>query len=692
MPIGSRSAGTSTRRAPAAKAASDAALFPAQPVGAWRRLAELLLQREVLAARVRRGGPVALAAEPARGPEVDRLVESLLLDGTGGSLDDTLAARRRRLDEVDAGFADPVASARRALDDELSGDGVFAILAANAGLDRKAAEMLGLLVAVELDLSLQRLAAWLHDGAPSRRLTLGLLTRLTGSPPATGAGDDGTGLAAVAPEGALVRAGYVTVDDDGPWADRTVAVEPAVIWALLGDRSRDPDLPAELDIHLAAEPGDRRLRLVAVHGGDRWRRRQTGADAAGATRYLVAAAPATERAWRALVREATIRGCGVVLEVDRPGDAGTAWGGALGPEARRWLERASHVVWVLSSTAQLPLDSLPRRPWRELEASDEPAGPDEWAELLPGAEVGRHPLSADQIRQVSRAYGAVGGDLDAAVRRLASGAIDRLARRVRPRRTWDDLVLPAGRRAELAEVVSRYRHRALVHGTWGYRLGQANGVVALFHGPSGTGKTLSAEIIAHDLGLDLFTIDLSAMVSKYIGETEKNLEEVFDAASAANVVLLFDEADSLFGKRSEVNEAKDRYANIEVSYLLQRIERYEGIAILTTNLLKNIDQAFLRRIDVLAEFALPEPDERLALWRLGFPPTAPLGADVDLEALADRFKLAGGNIHSVCLTAAFLAAEAGGVITMTEVVEGLKREYAKLGRLRTTEEFGPWLS
>jgi len=645
------------------------------------------VQREVLTARVRRGGPVALPAEPVRGPEIDRMVEGLLLDDPAASLDETLAARRQRLDEVAAGFAEPLAAARRALDDELAGDAVFAILAANAGLDRAAAEILGLLVAVEVDLSLQRLVAWLHDGVPARRLTLGLLAGLVG--PGVGAGEGGGALAAVAPDGGLLRAGYVTVDDEGPWAARAVAMEPAVIWALLGDRSRDPDLPADLDLHLTAEPGDPRLRLVAVHGGDRWRRRQTGADAAGATRYLVAAAPTADRAWRSLVREATIRGCGVVLEIGTVSDTGAI---ALTADARRWLERATHVVWVLSSSAQLPLDALPRRPWRELEAGDEPAGPEEWAELLPGAEVGRHPLSADQIRHVSRAYGAVGNDLDAAVRRLASGAIDRLARRIRPRRTWDDLVLPAGRRAELAEVVARYRHRALVHGTWGYRLGQANGVVALFHGPSGTGKTLSAEIIAHDLGLDLFTIDLSAMVSKYIGETEKNLEEVFEAAAAANVVLLFDEADSLFGKRSEVNEAKDRYANIEVSYLLQRIERYDGIAILTTNLLKNIDQAFLRRIDVLAEFALPEPDERLALWRLGFPTTAPLGADVDLTALADRFKLAGGNIHSVCLTAAFLAAEAGGAITMAEVVEGLKREYAKLGRLRTAEEFGPWLS
>lgn len=656
------------------------------------------MQREVLAARVRRGGPVALPAEPARGPEIDRLVEGLLLDDSDAALDDTLAARRHRLDEVHAGFAGPLADAHRALDEELAGDSVFAILAANAGLGREAAATLSLLVAVEVDLSLQRLVAWLHDGVPSRRLTLGLLTSLTARAAGPEAGRvEGPrhrlGSEAVAPDGALLRAGYVTVDDDGPWAARTVAVEPAVIWALLGDRSRDPDLPADLDLHLTAEPGDPRLRLVAVHGGDRWRRRQTGTEAAGATRYLVAGAPSGDRAWRALVREATIRGCGVVLEVDGPVPSATGpdGGAALTAEARRWLERAVHVVWVLSSSAQLPLDCLPRRPWRELEAGDEPAGPEEWAELLPGAEVGRHPLSADQIRHVARAYDAVGCDLDAAVRRLASGAIDRLARRVRPRRTWDDLVLPAGRRAELAEVVTRYRHRALVHGSWGYRLGQANGVVALFHGPSGTGKTLAAEIIAHDLGLDLFTIDLSAMVSKYIGETEKNLEEVFGAASAANVVLLFDEADSLFGKRSEVNEAKDRYANIEVSYLLQRIERYDGIAILTTNLLKNIDQAFLRRIDVLAEFALPEPDERLALWRLGFPATAPLGADVDLEALADRFKLAGGNIHSVCLTAAFLAAEAGGAITMAEVVDGLKREYAKLGRLRTAEEFGPWL-
>jgi ATPase family associated with various cellular activities (AAA) len=680
---------------------------------AWRRVAELLVQREVLADRVRRGGPVGLPAEPPRGPEIDRLVESLLLDDSAASIDQTLAQRRDRLAAVAAGFAAPLLAARHGLANELAIDGLFAILAANAGLDGAGAEVLALLLAVELDPSLQRLVAWLLGGVPGGRLTLGLLRRLTSDDPAgvaavpsgmtavtagaavtavpsaavrsaavRSAAVPGPAVWAVAPDGALTRAGYVTVDDEGPWAARVVSVEPAVIWALLGDQSRDPHLPADLEVHHCGEPGDRRLRLVAVHGGDRWRRRQTGAAAAAASRYLVAPAPSVEAGWRSLVREATIRGCGVVLEVD----------GGLTAEARRWLERATQVVWVLSSAAQLPLDSLPRRAWQELEAGDEPAGTAEWTELLPGAQVGRHPLSADQIRHVARAYDAVGGDLDAAVRRLASGAIDRLARRVRPRRTWDDLVLPAGRRTELAEVVARYRHRALVHGRWGYRLGQANGVVALFHGPSGTGKTLAAEIIANDLGLDLFTIDLSAMVSKYIGETEKNLEEVFNAASAANVVLLFDEADSLFGKRSEVNEAKDRYANIEVSYLLQRIERYDGIAILTTNLLKNIDHAFLRRIDVLAEFALPEPDERLALWRLGFPASAPMGPDVDLEALADRFKLAGGNIHSVCLTAAFLAAEGEGVITIVEVVEGLKREYAKLGRLRTAEEFGPWLS
>ena len=638
---------------------------------AWQHLADLLIQREVLTTRVRRDAPPDLMPGPIRGPEVDRIVESLILGKGADGIDETLDGKRARLEEIRAAFDGPLDDACTALDAELKEDTAFSILAANARLDPLGATFMGLACAIELEPAHQRLVGWLQDDPGSRRATLGLMARIQGD----------EALQVFGPDAALLRAGYITVDSDGPWASQQIIVEPAVMWTLIGDRSRDPDLPSDVQFHNTEEVGDPAARVVVVHGGERWRRLEAAADLAPNSRYLVTKPPTDDDGWRALVREATMRGCGVVLDVD--GNLDTA---------RHWIDRAEQVVWVVSSQSPLPLDQLPRRAWREIEAGCEPAGPEDWERFLPGADVGRHPLSSDQIRQVARAYEAGGGDLDAAVRRLASGDIDRLARRIRPRRTWDDLVVPDDRRTQLREVATRYRHRAIVHGEWGYDRSHSRGVIALFHGPSGTGKTLSAEIIANDLGLDLFKIDLSAMVSKYIGETEKNLEEVFNAASAANVVLLFDEADSLFGKRSEVNDAKDRYANIEVSYLLQRIEAYDGIAVLTTNLLKNIDNAFLRRIDVLAEFALPEYDERLALWRLGFPPEAPLGKGIDLEGLAEQFKLAGGNIHSVAVAAAYLAADEKGVISMDHVIEALGREYTKLGRLRSAEEFGPWLS
>jgi SpoVK/Ycf46/Vps4 family AAA+-type ATPase len=208
----------------------------------------------------------------------------------------------------------------------------------------------------------------------------------------------------------------------------------------------------------------------------------------------------------------------------------------------------------------------------------------------------------------------------------------------------------------------------------------------LLAGPSGTGKTLAAEVLAADLGLDLYKVDLSAVVSKWIGETEKNLGKVFDAAQAAELVLFFDEADALFGKRSEVSDAHDRYANIEVSYLLQRLETYDGLVVLATNFQRNIDQAFLRRVSVSVEFTPPDEPQRLAIWRLAFPPSAPL-ADLDLGFLARQFPVTGGVIHNAALTSAFLAAEAEGPITMERVVLALDREYQKLGRLRTESEF-----
>ncbi len=211
--------------------------------------------------------------------------------------------------------------------------------------------------------------------------------------------------------------------------------------------------------------------------------------------------------------------------------------------------------------------------------------------------------------------------------------------------------------------------------------------MALFVGPSGTGKTLAAEIVAGELGLDLYKLDLSSVVSKYIGETEKNLEEVFAAAGAGNLVLFFDEADALFGKRSEVHDARDRYANIEVSYLLQRLESYDGLVVMATNFEKNIDEAFLRRIHVRVEFATPGATERAAIWALNLPPDAPRDDDVDVAWLAERFELTGAAIRNAVVAAAFTAAAAGTAITMSSLVRGVAKEYAKVGRLVRPEEF-----
>jgi SpoVK/Ycf46/Vps4 family AAA+-type ATPase len=306
-----------------------------------------------------------------------------------------------------------------------------------------------------------------------------------------------------------------------------------------------------------------------------------------------------------------------------------------------------------------------------------------------GAGGSSHRLTADQLDLVGRATRAAGGDLAAGVRRLAAGRIDQLALKVRPTRRWPDLVLPADRLAQVREVAVRYRHRELVFGTWRFSAQPSAGVIALFAGPSGTGKTLAAEIIAGDLGLDLYKVDLANLVSKYIGETEKNLSQVFDAAEASNVVLFFDEADALLGKRSEVSDAHDRYANIEVAYLLQRLERHNGLVVLATNLPKNIDAAFARRIHVSIDFPMPEEAERRRIWDQAIPAAAPV-ADLDVEFLASRFELSGGSIRNVALSAAFLAAEAGTAITMAAVLLAVQAELHKLGRLVASEDFGDY--
>ena len=247
---------------------------------------------------------------------------------------------------------------------------------------------------------------------------------------------------------------------------------------------------------------------------------------------------------------------------------------------------------------------------------------------------------------------------------------------------------------QLRELTGRARHRDLVLDEWGMARTslKGRGVTALFAGDSGTGKTMSAEVIAGSLGLDLYVIDLSTIVDKYIGETEKNLDRVFTEADRVNGVLLFDEADAIFGKRSEVKDARDRYANVEVAYLLQRMEQFDGMAILTTNLRANVDEAFLRRLDAIVDFPLPEIDDRRRLWERNLSAGAPKADDIDVGFLARRFTLSGGNIRNVAVGAAFLAAEAGRPLGMEDLVRETAREYRKLGRMCVEAEFGSWFA
>jgi len=313
-----------------------------------------------------------------------------------------------------------------------------------------------------------------------------------------------------------------------------------------------------------------------------------------------------------------------------------------------------------------------------------------------GQIVSQFDLEPAQIRQASATVhldpsAQITSALWNACRQQARVVLEDLAQRLTPRATWDDLVLPEPQQRTLYEIVVAVQQRSQVYENWGFsqKNSRGLGISALFAGSSGTGKSMAAEILAQKLQLDIYRIDLSAVVSKYIGETEKNLRRIFDAAEQGGVILLFDEADALFGKRSEVKDAHDRHANIEVSYLLQRMEAYRGLAILTTNFKNALDTAFLRRIRFLVPFPFPDVTQRLEIWRRVFPPQTPT-QDLTYSKLA-RLTVAGGNIHSIAMNAAFLAAAAGSPVQMQHLLRATQSEYAKLEKPLADAEVRGWV-
>ena len=355
-----------------------------------------------------------------------------------------------------------------------------------------------------------------------------------------------------------------------------------------------------------------------------------------------------------------------------------------------WRSTSGEPSGVLEVSLDHPGFTVRRRAWRAAiathgiaaspaDAADLAAtfrfGPDRIAEAVASAAQAAR-LAGDQGAPAARAR------LFAAARRQSGHDLSALTRRIDPRYEWDDLVLPPDSTTQLREICQRMALRERVLGDWGFgsKLSRGRGTTALFAGPPGTGKTMAAEVVAGELGLDLFTIDLSAVISKYIGETEKNLERIFGAAADADAILFFDEADALFGKRSEVRDAHDRYANIEVAYLLQRMEQYEGIAILATNKRQYLDDAFTRRLAFVVDFPFPADAERRPIWQLSLA-RAPLAAGVDLDLIARDFRLSGGSIKNAALQAAYLAAGDGTEIGMTHLVAAVHRELRKLGRV-----------
>nr|WP_112473960.1 ATP-binding protein [Streptomyces sp. ST1020] len=608
---------------------------------------------------------------------------------------------------------------------------VLGVLARRFGLSSLDLDLLLVAVAPDLDARFERLYGYLNDDLTRRRPTVGLALELCG---VAGASAARFRLGAGAP---LVEGGLIEVGEgERPPLSRVLVVPDRVTGYLLGSAAADVRLRGvvgEGRVDPTADAEEVRVAAGAVGTGF-VQLRSRGGDVEG-----LAVAALREAGVGALVldagvygrrdvsvpaevvaREARLSGAGVVfgpLEAlpDEPGERARVLRELC--EALRgvpffvhgrggwdpgWAARTPVVLSVGAASVERQVERW-RHALEEAAAgidAAEDAGTD--FDALARA-VAAHRLDSGQMRRAadvavrvaSLAGRPVGpDDLRVAVRAQNGAGLDRLARRVEPGVGWDDLVLPAGTYRRLHELAVRARHRDQVLGQWGMRPGGGRGraVIALFAGESGTGKTMSAEVVAADLGMDLYVVDLSTVVDKYIGETEKNLERIFTEASAVNAVLLFDEADAIFGKRSEVKDAHDRHANIESAYLLQRMESFDGIAILTTNLRANLDEAFTRRLDVVADFPVPDATHRLDLWDRCLGKRLPRAEDLDLPFCADRFELAGGSIRACAVTAAYLAAESEGPLTMRQLVTAIAQEYRKLGRLVLESEFGPYLA
>ena len=676
-------------------------------------LIHLLRRLELIEARVR----AAVARRRTTDPETDDRFRGLYISQAHV---DRLLAEKSAPPPPDAGAAqardDIEATADAA--ERAGADPRLRRLARNFRLDEIDVELLLIAMAPDVDARFERLFGYLQDDVSRRRASVGLGLELCGLPLSSA-----YARSRLAPGAPLVDECLVLIEEtERPVLTRSLRVPDRVAGHLLGSDIPDP-VVAALAYECEPATSEEATTLVRwMHDASPSRlayvRERPGASGAAlaASAFAQVGRPTLALDLERLrpeddlpmvaaltAREAGLTGAGVVA-----GPIEVLIARGL-PAVRAFSEMPATVILVGARTwdpawardvpfiCEAPIPDAAHRAelWRWNLNGDTPPGLD-----LAGT-MAQFRLTAEQVHRAARAARMEAharevpldeDELKAGARAQNAAGLERLARRIQPAVGFADLVLPPDTMAQLKELLTRARYREQVLDVWkmGGPSARRRGLTALFAGPSGTGKTMAAEVLAGELGLDLYTVDLATVVDKYVGETEKNLDRIFAEAERVNGVILFDEADALFGKRSEVSDAHDRYANVEVAYLLQRMELFDGIAILATNLRANLDEAFTRRLDSLVDFPEPEEEYRRQLWERSLGTAMPRTDDLDLGFLAESFQLAGGAIRNIVVAAAYAAAEHGRPLSMAHLIRATQREYLKMGRLCVESEFGPY--
>ena len=676
-------------------------------------LIHLLRRLELIEARVR----AAVARRRTTDPETDDRFRGLYISQAHV---DRLLAEKSAPPPPDAGAAqardDIEATADAA--ERAGADPRLRRLARNFRLDEIDVELLLIAMAPDVDARFERLFGYLQDDVSRRRASVGLGLELCGLPLSSA-----YARSRLAPGAPLVDECLVLIEEtERPVLTRSLRVPDRVAAHLLGSDIPDP-VVAALAYECEPATSEEATTLVRwMHDASPSRlayiRERPGASGAAlaSSAFTQVGRPTLALDLERLrpeddlpmvaaltAREAGLTGAGVVA-----GPIEVLIARGL-PAVRAFSEMPATVILVGARTwdpawardvpfiCEAPIPDAAHRAelWRRNLNGDTPPGLD-----LAGT-MAQFRLTAEQVHRAARAARMEAharevpldeDELKAGARAQNAAGLERLARRIQPAVGFADLVLPPDTMAQLKELLTRARYREQVLDVWkmGGPSARRRGLTALFAGPSGTGKTMAAEVLAGELGLDLYTVDLATVVDKYVGETEKNLDRIFAEAERVNGVILFDEADALFGKRSEVSDAHDRYANVEVAYLLQRMELFDGIAILATNLRANLDEAFTRRLDSLVDFPEPEEEYRRQLWERSLGTAMPRADDLDLRFLAESFQLAGGAIRNIVVAAAYAAAEHGRPLSMAHLIRATQREYLKMGRLCVESEFGPY--